>query len=404
MSTGKCPHQPPLFYVFNNALAGFMGAMKLGEDRAAAVHYLLNAEQHPSSHRIKSSFSRLANRPPASQLPPAAAAQRVGVELREDPLAMAAGWGAALAHGFSLCLYGFGSKVGVVEGLLAGHVYEQVVLFRAYQPAASLPALLEALNEAAGAGMEGQCRAPLSYARRLCAALRQSRREPLILAILHLDAPCLRTDVAMEVLSMLLRLPCLRLVCTCEAMNAAGLWGPRMLGRMLLQDCTTFQPYGAEELAALLDAGGRGGAAAGRATLQSCKAVLRVLPQSAQKAYKLLAEHQLARELESTRPEEDCDDQPADDPEDPDDCDDLDEDEEGERALEAKARKGLSFNDWYNRCAQALVVSSQPAFRTQLTEFTDHSLVVGVEDPSMAGMTYYIPLGRRDLQAIIALY
>lgn len=371
--------------------------MKLGEDRSAAVHYLLNVEQHPSSHRIKSSFSRLANLPSTAQIPGLLPGQS-DVELREDPMRMLAGWGVALAHGFSICLYGFGSKLHLVEALLDAHVYDQVVVFHAYQASASLGALLEALNEAVGAGLEPQCRAPLSYARRLCAFIEETRRDPLVLAIMQVDAPCLRSEAAIEVLTMLMRLPVLRIVCTCEGINASMLWGSEWLGMVLLQDCNTFQYYRPEELAALVDGSGQGGAVSGRATLQSCKAVLKVLPQSAQKAYKLLAEHQLSFELQNT--------QAADPSVEDDDNEelDLDEDEEDDRALEAKARKGLSFNDWYNRASQALIVSSHTAFRTQLTEFTDHSLVVGVENPSMAGMTYFIPFGRRDLQEIISLF
>jgi hypothetical protein len=141
---------------------------------------------------------------------------------------------------------------------------------------------------------------------------------------------------------------------------------------------------------------------ANRATLQSLKAVIKVLPRAAQLMYRILAEHQL-QYITQTANNNGLAHLPRGAGDDDDDYEpEYDDDDEDEDDLEVQARKGLPYHDWYNRCHQQLIIASEPAFRQQLAEFVDHHLAVGAESPSMAGLVYFLPFGRRELTEIIS--
>lgn len=368
-----------------------------------AANYLANLARHPSNQRLKNSFYRLANRPTPSEVPSILPTDAT-VNCTDRPEdGMVRTWMPALRAGFNLLLCGFGSKIQLLDTFVKMYCEEEVMVLRAYKKDASINGFLEAVAGATGFP-ERQCKAPVPFAARLSAHLKK-RGNLLILAVHQIDGMALRSDHAQEALSILAKIPSVRLICSCEHVNTAALWSPAQQASFafVLQDCTTYDRY-SEELAVIVDGPAKTGRA-NRATVQSLKAVIKVLPRAAQLMYRILAEHQLqfiTANAGLTTASPNIVTRPSDQDDDEDEEPEYDDDEDDEDDMELQARKGLPYHDWYNRCHQQLVIASEPAFRQQLAEFVDHHLAVGVESPSMAGLVYFLPFVRKELSEIIA--
>lgn len=122
--------------------------------------------------------------------------------------------------------------------------------------------------------------------------------------------------------------------------------------------------------------------------------VLQALPKNAQGIFRILVEHQIKTMGSNTKAVA----KPSDGSDNDDDEDEGDEEEE----WEAKAiQNGLSFYAWYQSAQEAFIANSENAFRTQLAEFTDHQLVIGVDNPMASGQIYYLPFSAEQLQKLL---
>lgn len=146
-------------------------------------------------------------------------------------------------------------------------------------------------------------------------------------------------------------------------------------GDLLYHDFTTYTPYTVDELRWLAgDSLAKGGSSESNVAGGSggARFVLQSLTSNARQIFCILAEWQLLQEESREQ---------------------LDENTSGE---EATASRGLPEHVLYQKASEQLLVSSELAFRSLLTEFVDHELVVELN----GGLS--IPLGTQELRQLLA--
>jgi origin recognition complex subunit 2 len=374
--------------------------IRLPEDREIAAHYFGHVAQHPRSLRTKAAFSKLPGCPTPADL-----AAHVGEAKMTSPQKakvkdclgrLYPQWLLEMELGFNIFGYGYGSKIEALDAFLASPLTEHLhqFVFRAYRKDVSFGAFVELLEDSILPETIERVRGnPTAQIRRICDYLSDDASfEPFILIAIHqIDSPILRSH--QDALVALAACPRIRLLCTVDHANPTLLWTPAQFHgfRAAWHDITTLRPY-RDELARILD-GSHRSAAAGAVSLESCRMVLQALPKNAQGIFRILVEHQLKTMGNKTK----AGAKPSDDS----DNDDDEGDEEEE--WEAKAiQSGLSFYAWYQSAQEAFIANSENAFRIQLAEFTDHQLVIGVDNPMASGQIYYLPFSTEQLTKLLA--
>lgn len=365
--------------------------IKLGSDRDAATHYFQNIALHPSSEKSKNSFHKLSNKPSSHELLNSVTTCPPQHESVLPLNKLASTWVAAFAAGYNVIAHGYGSKTSLIDNFVEQHCSDyHAFTLRPYMKEASLASLLEFIFHTFSK-QHKPCRNVLTYANELMGLI-TSLDISVLLVIHHIDAPSLRTETIQETLAFFSDHPQIRILASVENVNASAMWTPSMNAafRFIWQECHTFAPY-QHELLGLLEGSTRT-TINGRATFESCKLVLQALPQNGKQSFRILAEHQLqkvqqpkadAMEIDGSDNEEDM-------------YDGADDDEAGEIA-----KVGLPYHEWLLRCQQQLIVSSESAFQTQISEFVDHQLVIGAENPCMAGQIYCLPFSTKELKQIV---
>ncbi len=367
--------------------------LNLSDDRRLAVHYFNNLALHPTNERSKASFHKLSNRPQSGEISGILAEHRSEgrfaghlANLKETM----GTWRVSLMAGFNLLLHGYGSKIELVDQYVKDCLPDYNVLtVRAYKREVTINDLLESIYMNF-MGLEKNCRDPVQYAKNILMDLPANGRHVVI--VVHV-IEAFRSESSQEALSILAGHPIIHLICTTDHTNIVSLWTPSIFYAFsfISQECTTFVPY-KEELVMLID-GASKTMSNGRATLQSCKMVIQVLPASAKQVYRVLVEYQLASMQSNDVTKTNRMYLDDDDGEEEDEYDeDIDE-------LGECSKNGLAFFDWFNRCQQQLIISSESSFRIQVTEFVDHHLVIGFDSPTM---TYVTPFNARELGDILS--
>lgn len=253
-------------------------------------------------------------------------------------------WAFELSQGFSICLYGYGSKRQLLRKL-ASHLYyrtddhdsNKVVVVNGYVRTTTTREILATIGAAIDPTHKIASGNQVTMVQTLLSLL-SSRDAAITLLINSIDAPQLRKAGTQSILAQLAAHPQIRLVCSADTPDVSLLWdsGLRSSFNFLFHDCTTFAPYSAEidvvdEVHELLGrkarrAGGKDGVTF----------VLRSLPDNAKNLFRLLVGEVLVMM-----------------------------DDEGGAGGD---NPGVEYRMLYNKAVEEFICSSEMAFRTLLKE------------------------------------
>ncbi|EPE09632.1 origin recognition complex subunit 2 [Ophiostoma piceae UAMH 11346] len=337
-------------------------------------------------------------------------------------------WAFELSQGYSVCLYGYGSKQRVLRAFakslhksIRDHQKHKIVMANA-SPASATVAEAAATSGAAAAGGAGGGGAPASASaaastlrdillvvaaaasnfkskdgppklptgaaaaeKTLLSMLDQAASSlsttTITLLINGIDSPSLRRPAAQATLARLAAHPSIQLLCAADTPGFALMWdgAARSQHNFVFHDATTFRPLAGldtvDEVHVLLGrrvrrVGGKDGAAF----------VLRSLPENARNLFQLLIGEVLAADDGSGggggRRGHGGDDGDGDD--EYDNYDGYDNEREGgEDNAESVA---LEYRMLYNKAVEEFICSSEMSFRTLLKEFHDHQMVTSRKD------------------------
>lgn len=267
-------------------------------------------------------------------------------------------WAYELSQGFSICLYGYGSKRQLLRKL-ASHLYSaaddpvssKIVVVNGYVKTTTTREILSTIGIAVDPSQKLSSANQVTMLQTLLSLLSSGNVE-VTLIINSIDAPQLRKPGTQAILAQLAAHPKVRLVCSADTPDVSLLWdsGLRSSFNFLFHDCTTFAPYDVEidvvdEVHELLGrkarrVGGKDGVAF----------VLRSLPENAKSLFRLLVGEVLVMI-----------------------------DEEGGGGGE---NPGVEYRMLYNKAVEEFICSSEMAFRTLLKEYVFQPISNHVYMPS----------------------
>ncbi|CAK7223033.1 Origin recognition complex subunit 2 [Sporothrix curviconia] len=352
-------------------------------------------------------------------------------------------WAFELAQGFSVCLYGYGSKQRVLRAFatalhksIRDHAAHKIVMANTSTAGVAVPAgaagnsaavhasasaaastlrdillVMAAAATAMSAKSSKEAKAPppklpsgAAAGERIVLGMldRLGSHQTVTLILNGIDSPSLRRPAAQATLACLAAHPRVCLLCAADTPGFALLWdgAARSQQNFVFHDATTFRPLAGldtvDEVHALLGrrvrrVGGKDGAAF----------VLRSLPENARTLFQLLTGEVLA----------------ADDGGGGggggggfgrggggyggDDDDGYDDDMDGEdRDGGAAESVALEYRMLYNKAVEEFICSSEMAFRTLLKEFHDHQMVTSRKDAFGTEMLS-LPFRRDELEALL---
>lgn len=259
-------------------------------------------------------------------------------------------WIFELAEGFSICLYGYGSKKSLLHQFakeifskISDHEAEKIVMVNGYVRTTSMREILTTIGSVVDPGYKLPAGNPVTMVQNLSALL-SSTDVTLTVILSSVDAPPLRKPGVQTVLSQLAAHPRIRLACSADTPDFALLWdsGLRSAFNFVFHDCTTFAPPGTAELEVVDDVHELLGRRARRVGGKDGVAfVLRSLPENAKSLFRLLVGEVLV----------------------------LMEEEEGGAATAVGAEDpGVEYRILYNKAVEEFICSSEMAFRTLLKE------------------------------------
>ncbi|GLV42065.1 Origin recognition complex subunit 2 [Carabus blaptoides fortunei] len=244
-------------------------------------------------------------------------------------------WLYIMNEGFSILLYGLGSKRDILK------VFQQellhsvpVVVVNGYFPSLTIKdvldgILVEILEES------GSTINVYEAVDQIKSYFEQPRSIHLYILVHNIDGPMLRNNKSQNVLSYLASIPNVHLLATIDHINTPLIWDHSKLSKFNFTwwDATTFLSYTDEtsfESSMLVQ---RSGALA----LSSLTNVYQSLTKNSKGVFMLIVQHQLSNKA-------------------------------------AKHYLGMPFKVLYSQCRENFLVSSDLALRAQLTEFLDHKL------------------------------
>ncbi|CAL9689062.1 unnamed protein product [Knipowitschia caucasica] len=245
-------------------------------------------------------------------------------------------WMLQLQLGFSVLVYGLGSKKSLLEDFRISQLSQELhLVINGFFPSITLKSILNALTSEV-LEHHGSFRTPTDQIQFISQTLKDSPDLHIYIIIHNIDGPMLRGEKSQSALAQLACLPNLHLVASIDHINGPLVWDQSKQSQFnwLWWECVTFQHYAEEtsyENSLLVQQ-------TGTLALSSLTHVLRSLTPNARGIFKLLVKFQLENK-----------DNPS--------------------------YTGLSFQDFYQRCREAFLVNSDLTLRTQLTEFRDHKLI-----------------------------
>jgi origin recognition complex subunit 2 len=302
-------------------------------------------------------------------------------------------------EGFSICLYGWGSKRHLVSKF-AEWLYPKsvpapkIVVVNGYVPKLDVRTILSMLITAA-MGEDAPTRHATQPTEMLDLLLSYLATHPpdlpLMVLINSIDSASLRRQSIQAVLGRLAAHPSINLLATADTPSFLLLWDSNLRDQFafVFHDCTTYSPYTAElnvvdDVHELLGRKGRrigGGEGVGF--------VLRSLTENSRKLYILLLTEILSA-LEDGVP-------------DVGEGMDVEVEDEGKRsghAQETEAGIGVEYRALYQKASENFVCSSEMNFRTLLKEFYDHQMIVSKKDAAGTEVLG-VPLGNEDMQTLL---
>lgn len=271
-------------------------------------------------------------------------------------------WAFELSQGFSICLYGYGSKRSLLHKF-ATHLYNhfpdpslsKIVIINGYVRTTSVREIINTIGSAVDPSQKIASGNPVSSVQNLLSLL--SSHETVVTVVVNsIDAHPLRKSGIQSILSQLAAHPQIRLVCSSDTPDFPILWdsGLRSSFNFVFHNCTTFAPFTAEidvvdEVHELL--GRRARRVGGK---EGVTFVLRSLPENAKNLFRLLVTEVLVAM-----------------------------DEEASAAAEGQ---GVEYRMLYNKAVEEFICSSEMAFRTLLKEyvFLNRLALAPVKDDALA--------------------
>ncbi|KAJ4148126.1 hypothetical protein LMH87_002612 [Akanthomyces muscarius] len=289
-------------------------------------------------------------------------------------------WALELAQGFSLCLYGFGSKRNLLQKF-ATHLYtlapeSPIVIVNGYTPTTNIREILSCVARAVLPDTKKSLPStqPLAMAQSILAHLSSSPSSTSVTILVHsIDSSSFRRASASSypILASLAAHPAVHLLCSADAPDFSLLWdvGVRSAFNFVFHDATTFAPLAVEldavdEMHELL--GRKAHRVHGR---EGVAFVLKSLPENAKNLFRLLVGEVLIA---------------------------MDEDAGGAE----EGSTGVEYRMVYNKAVEEFVCSSEMAFRTLLKEFHDHQIITSRKD-ALGTELLSLPFRREELEAIL---
>ncbi|KAL5210643.1 hypothetical protein ABZP36_006266 [Zizania latifolia] len=260
-------------------------------------------------------------------------------------------WLFELRCGFSLLMYGFGSKKLLLEDFASTTLTDSsVIVVNGYLPSINLKQVIATIAEVfweqtklkrkRQSGTRSQLPQPfasqsiddiISF---LNNQTSDNGEENVCLLIHNIDGPALRDAESQQCLAQVSCCPQVRVVASLDHINAPLLWDKKMVHTQFKWSwyhVPTFAPYKVEGVfyPLILASGGHA------QTTKTALVVLQSLTPNAQSVFRVLAEYQLANPKE----------------------------------------EGMPVSSLYTKCRERFLVSSQVTLNSHLTEFKDHDLV-----------------------------
>lgn len=260
-------------------------------------------------------------------------------------------WAFELSQGFSVCLYGYGSKRALL-GKFAQHIYSnttqdhtrhKIVIGNGYVRATNplreiLGAVASAVDRSHKLPGAGSPAAMLDSLKALLASPPHAATH-ITLVLNSMDAAPLRKTGTQPILAQLAAHPRVRLIGSADTPDFALLWDAALRAsfNFAFHDCTTFAPFGAAEVDVVDDVHELLGRKARRVGgKEGVTYVLRSLPENAKNLFRLLVGEVLVAVAD-------------------------DDDGGGENP-------GIEYRILYNKAVEEFICSSEMAFRTLLKE------------------------------------
>ena len=331
-------------------------------------------------------------------------------------------WAFELSESFSLCLYGYGSKRGLVTSF-AKYLHSRsetsstptTIIVNGYNPTCTpsqiLNTVVSTLKPPLHSPIPTQATALLSHLLTHLSA--HSPAQPIYLLINSIDAPPLRKPATQALLASLANHPAIELLATADHPSFPLLWDPAMLTQynFVFHDATTFVPYddgkGTGEVGGVVDAVhelmGRKGV--GRRGREGVAWVLRSLPENARGVFRVLLGELLSLDDDGINGQDPVMDQDDD----VSGFDDMDGFDTGDNLVKRKPKRqrtnseetfGVEYKSLYQKSVEEFLCSSEMAFRTLLKEFHDHQLIVTRRDESGVEVLG-VPMRREDIEGVL---
>ncbi|KAJ3173921.1 Origin recognition complex subunit 2 [Irineochytrium annulatum] len=283
-------------------------------------------------------------------------------------------WRLELAEGFSLVLYGCGSKKAVIEKFRDMYCAASPTLtVNGYLPSVSVAK--DVLAKIAAALIPGtKPNAPaMTHVSDIASYFQsKSRQHECFYLIIHnIDGAAIRSAKDQFVLSSLVS-SCppgsIRLIASVDNIHASLMWDRATADRYrwLWKDATTYERYDVEtRYLPHVTVDGFSGADE-RSSVEGVEHVLGSLNQNARRMFSLLAESQI-KAADTTASREGPRSKRAR-------RDDNESEDDGER--NPTTTVGLSTRALYSMCIEKFIVTNQDIFKQQLGEFRDHRLIL----------------------------
>lgn len=253
-------------------------------------------------------------------------------------------WTFELSEGYSLCVYGFGSKRSLLRKF-ATHLHKRrpdgkIVMINGYAPTTNVREMLSCVASAVDPAKKVSTAQPSSMVRTILATLEETPSTILTIVVNSIDGGPMRKGAAQAVLAELAAHPQVQMVCSADSPDFGLLWdvGQRTSFNFTFHDCTTFAPFlveldAVDEVHELL--GRKAHRVNGR---EGVAFVLKSLPENAKNLFQLLVGEVLIA---------------------------MEED------VEATSDEGtaVEYRMVYNKAVEEFICSSEMAFRTLLKEY-----------------------------------
>ncbi|KAJ8651551.1 hypothetical protein O0I10_012889 [Lichtheimia ornata] len=282
-------------------------------------------------------------------------------------------WFFELNAGFNLLFYGYGSKRRLLNKFAQEILTDgPLLVINGFFPSITIKDILNKITM--GALPEGF--APSSTSTQeivtfICDYFASDERiyDKLYLVIHNIDGNNLRNDRTQTALSILAHAPNIHLVASIDHINAPLLWDSIKTSRFnwVWHDATTYDDYIVEtsfENTLLVRTSEMGGA-------RGAQYVLRSLTSNARGVFRVLAESQLI-EMEMANFDH----------------------------ARGNDSVGLTYSRYYDMCREGFFVSTDVAFRSQLTEFHDHH-IINSKKLLDGTEVFFIPLDKMTLTGLL---